>query len=99
MQYIYPIMITYEQHNPMIQSYIERLNSNLFYNYDNLPERGLKAFHGFKNFANRLYNFRSNANNSTNEILKIKREIEAIRGQELSEKLWLLNKVEELIGK
>ena len=97
--YTMPIQIAYEQEDDILDTYLERFNSFLHYNQDNLNERPKTAFLNFKNRLNQIKNYHSSLRLDSIEkqhLLDLEADITKIHNQELAEKEWLLEKIREL---
>ena len=97
--YTMPIQIAYEQEDDILDTYLERFNSFLHYNQENLNERPKTAFLNFKNRLNQIKNYHSALRLDSIEkqhLLDLEADITKVHNQELAEKEWLLEKIREL---
>jgi hypothetical protein len=97
--YTLPIQIIYEQNSELLDVYLDRFNSFLHYNQDNMNKRLINAFLNFKNKLNQIKSFQKAINLNIvekKELLSLSEEIKATNNQQIAEKEWLLEKAEEL---
>jgi hypothetical protein len=100
--YVLPILIAFEEKDEMIDTFLDRFNSFLSYNQENLNERHKNGYLVFKNKLKQIKHYSTAINLSSsekNDVLNLKKEITGIHNQEIAEKDWLLVKMEELILK